>query len=707
MASTPIGGSGAVSASGVAEPAPALPLPAGRSIGGGAARGGDDEAGQQGPARRSRRAGHGWRSPFHHSPAHVPRARAARQICRRALPPGGGCASVGSVDGARARRPGATAVANAGPGARRARRGDGPAGPDDVRQPRGRGVVAAAVRRRGVARRAAAELEIARVKSPLGGREMALRIPAVSSYACDRAARLARLVGGATYTGSGRHFVKYRDERSPFGYDAVDVGPVPAGAELVVYGDEFVQAYARESTLALPKLLMRLSIRRVPAMPTWRPRSGASCSPRCRGAWPMGSSATCGATASRARAALVAPLGGSVFADAATRAGYLLLRLREVPERIVRLMLDVPGIEVFRPVGASTAGRAGVRPPGGPGVVRVGVPGRSPAPVLAWRSDRRRARARRVRGSRAPHHHRGRRRPRRRAGPAGAGRGRRPAQRQGRADHRDAAPGAGAGAAATGHRHAGARWPRRRGCASWCSRCHRPACAPIAWPPPSAACWCWRRATWTLIPLGELLCEQAPGILVPLGLELVPRVAADVLARALGHEHGVWTVFDRAGQAMRLGDARAGADGAPHPHPRRGADDHHRRPRDAGARRARRGQRRGRSLRAVGQSRTPTPAATARSGCRRDPPRARTASAARPWRWRAGRRRSRPSSASSWSSSSTRWCAAAACTSAGRCRSTCSTSSIRALGRGQRPGRRDRRRPGPGARRAGSCGRRR
>jgi hypothetical protein len=46
-----------------------------------------------------------------------------------------------------------------------------------------------------------------------------------------------------------------------------------------------------------------------------------------------------------------------------------------------------------------------------------------------------------------------------------------------------------------------------------------------------------------VIPLGQLLCELAPGLLVPLGMDIVPRVSPEVLARALGHAPGVVTVF--------------------------------------------------------------------------------------------------------------------------------------------------------------------
>src|SRR5262249_24530008 len=46
-----------------------------------------------------------------------------------------------------------------------------------------------------------------------------------------------------------------------------------------------------------------------------------------------------------------------------------------------------------------------------------------------------------------------------------------------------------------------------------------------------------------VIPLGQLLCELTPGLLVPLGMDVVPRVSPEVLARALGHATGVVTVF--------------------------------------------------------------------------------------------------------------------------------------------------------------------
>jgi len=57
-----------------------------------------------------------------------------------------------------------------------------------------------------------------------------------------------------------------------------------------------------------------------------------------------------------------------------------------------------------------------------------------------------------------------------------------------------------------------------------------------------------------VIPLGAPLAEVAPGLLVPLGMDLVPRVAPEVLARSLGHGAGVYTVFPPGGPPFQVSD---------------------------------------------------------------------------------------------------------------------------------------------------------
>lgn len=401
------------------------------------------------------------------------------------------------------------------------------------------------------------ELEIARVRSSLGSRELLIRIPAVSSYACDRAARLARLLGGATYTGSARHFVKYRDDRAPLGYDAVDIGPLPADADLVIYGDEFTQSYKRDGLIDLASLLRRLSIRRVPG--------NAHLSPEARRellvAVPRGLAEGVIRYMWRNRvageAALVAPSGGSAFADDAARRGYLLFRLREVPERIVQLLLDVPGIEVFRQAGASVAVALGWAHP-------IDLAScASVFPVdrlhLFWPGDR-------IDVLAAPIEY---------ADLARLTNIEVDADRDGIPDRQeldDAAARAArrtqaAAAITVTLRLAPALTPPRRVAATLVPLAQAERLRRLVFALPPASLRGYRMVTTDrgvlilaqgaidLIPLGELLCEQAPGILVPLGLELVPRVSPDILARALGHDAGMWTLFDRAGQAVRIGDA--------------------------------------------------------------------------------------------------------------------------------------------------------
>jgi hypothetical protein len=58
-----------------------------------------------------------------------------------------------------------------------------------------------------------------------------------------------------------------------------------------------------------------------------------------------------------------------------------------------------------------------------------------------------------------------------------------------------------------------------------------------------------------VIPLGQLLCELTPGLLVPLGMDVVPRVSPDVLARALGHGSGLVTVFTADGRPFQVADS--------------------------------------------------------------------------------------------------------------------------------------------------------
>ena len=104
-------------------------------------------------------------------------------------------------------------------------------------------------------------LKIIQVKTPLQSQEFLVQLPTQSSFAADTLAQVANLMGGLTFTGSTKHFVKYRDTRSPLGYD---VDSLHSGAgDVVLYADDFVQVYTRMRELPFDRLALGLSLEKV------------------------------------------------------------------------------------------------------------------------------------------------------------------------------------------------------------------------------------------------------------------------------------------------------------------------------------------------------------------------------------------------------------------------------------------------------------
>ena len=391
-----------------------------------------------------------------------------------------------------------------------------------------------------------AGLEIVRVRTPLMSREMILKIPAVSSYAADRAARVARLVGGAIYTGTAKHFVKYRDDRSPLGYDAVDVGALPAGAALMVHDDDFTQAYAREGTLPLEKLLFRLSLRRSPGTIrlTAEQRSDLYLAVArglgdgvIRYLWRNKVDATIGLCSPRP------PTGGLERTGAPE---YLLLRVRDLPERILGLCLGTPGIDVFVPAGANVCVAAGWSHPVELAAVASVLP--EDSFHLFWPDDRVDV----IPG---------------------------PLELSRLADVTRIDLGVETAKAPTSF---GTRAPDTIGVELRLAPAVGAVRRVIATMIPTAQAAHFKRLVFALppaslrglraaatdrgillvaptgidvVPLGTLLAAQAPGILVPLGLEIVPRVSPEVLAAALDHGSGTLTVFTGEGAPFQIADS--------------------------------------------------------------------------------------------------------------------------------------------------------
>src|ERR1017187_8729928 len=62
-------------------------------------------------------------------------------------------------------------------------------------------------------------LRIVYARGGAGMREAVVLLPAPSAEVGDVVAQAIRLAGGQAFTGSGKHFVQFRDARAPLGYD--------------------------------------------------------------------------------------------------------------------------------------------------------------------------------------------------------------------------------------------------------------------------------------------------------------------------------------------------------------------------------------------------------------------------------------------------------------------------------------------------------
>ena len=199
-------------------------------------------------------------------------------------------------------------------------------------------------------------LSLRRVVTPLRTREVLLSCAAESSYRMDRAASIGKLVGGLVFTGTSRHFVKYRDAASPLGYDVEEL--LDERADVVLYHDSFQQAYGYEREIAFRELVMKLEPVRVPPAERRTPsRLFVTAEVGIGGAlvgylfrWQV-----------RARAALAEWPSQSAFDDATRR--LYVFDCDQAPPRIVELMASLPGVHVFEPIGSNFAVELGFRHP--------------------------------------------------------------------------------------------------------------------------------------------------------------------------------------------------------------------------------------------------------------------------------------------------------------------------------------------------------
>ncbi len=198
-------------------------------------------------------------------------------------------------------------------------------------------------------------LRIVQVISPLRTRELVVEVQSGTSHRMDRLAALARLVGAMVFTGSGRHYVKYRDAQAPFGYDIAELLPDPG--DFGLYHDRFAQTYRTDRVLPLRDLLLRLAPVSVPRARAEIPRSLYALVRTGLGDAVVGYLARWSVSA---RVAVVEwPRGGT---SAAIDKAWLL-QLQQPAPRFVQLLRALPGVTLFVPDGDRCAVEFGHRHP--------------------------------------------------------------------------------------------------------------------------------------------------------------------------------------------------------------------------------------------------------------------------------------------------------------------------------------------------------
>jgi hypothetical protein len=202
-------------------------------------------------------------------------------------------------------------------------------------------------------------LRIVTARGGAGTREAIVFLPGGAPGLGDVIAHAARLAGGQLFTGSGRHFVQYRDPRAPLGYD-VTTAPEGTG-DVVLHGLEQSVGYTIDSELPLAKLLLRLSLVRVHGLGAGIPEGPLFVVAR-RGLGPVVAGYLHRAAASGLRAAVAACEGAAASAFAAG-ASFWLFRIEQIPPRMHGLLATTPGLELYVPVTEYAAVAAGYRHP--------------------------------------------------------------------------------------------------------------------------------------------------------------------------------------------------------------------------------------------------------------------------------------------------------------------------------------------------------
>jgi hypothetical protein len=205
-----------------------------------------------------------------------------------------------------------------------------------------------------------------------GGSALLLRCEASEGYGLDRLARLAGAARSQLYAGSGSVFVRTRESAAPFGYDlAVPVAELLIRAgnssiglgsdEVLVVDREFCARYRSEDRIDPIDLIQRLQLRSVAL-----PLQGIGSDPELCGMRDMALVLVAPGVADRVLAYLwrkEVAMAGVRVTLAGDRRTSLLLRLRNPSGRLLDVLRPIPGVELMVPVSSRAAVEAGWQHP--------------------------------------------------------------------------------------------------------------------------------------------------------------------------------------------------------------------------------------------------------------------------------------------------------------------------------------------------------
>lgn len=201
-------------------------------------------------------------------------------------------------------------------------------------------------------------LETARRET--GGHAILLRCAAGDGYSVDRLARLVQATRGQLFTGGASTFVRWRDREGPFGYDLIE-SVTPVAESIQVVDHEGIARYQATRGMDPVELIAQLQLR-----PTPIPLGGITQDPDLCGLKEMALCLIAPGLVDRALAYLwrqEVPMAGDYVQLEGDRRACLLLRLRHPRGRILDVLHGTPGIELLAPVSVRAAVEVGYRHP--------------------------------------------------------------------------------------------------------------------------------------------------------------------------------------------------------------------------------------------------------------------------------------------------------------------------------------------------------